>query len=640
MTATASSSWTPAWRPAWRPRRPVWARRSWPPWARRAGRSSRTWRSWLPRRRSWPLGGEAARRRRRTRCGRPGDVQGGQRRGGGPRGAARPRRATSQAEAESVAAAEARVTTLSERSAHLDESATVLKARLQAAEDAVRALVEQLDAARARVGQAEVEREEQSAAKRDAADQHTAWSARVDALAQALDAAHARAGSDHLSGLDGALGPLLDLVEIDTGWEAAVEAALGEALAAVVVADADSARRALDHLDRADVGGGVLSALGLGSSPLRPASPAPAAGRRVRDHVRAAAPGVDRLLDELLHGAVAVEGGWTEAFDLSFAHPGAVVVTRQGDRFSAPGFRLGLGGAGATASALEGREAPRGRRRGGAERTRWCRRRSDGGPSKPPRQAFASATALLDAHDAQVTVTAEQLGRVQRERDELLRGLAAARADVALLEAGRDRGVAAIVELERALESLEADEASEADDARRRHQARTRREVEVRGLAARRRDLAVRSAGIEERSSMLEQRLDQVQRRLSEGVKAQADASQRIAPIGRSAVAVERLDRPRRCASAGGRGPPGRAPGPAPPPDRRGPRRVRPSRPPSGAGRGGASAGELAEHQRRAEIGEAETRTRLEAAVEHVRRELDTEPRPRWPPSSRRWPMA
>ena len=55
----------------------------------------------------------------------------------------------------------------------------------------------------------------------------TAWAARVEALAQALDAARAKAGAEHLGNVDGVLGSLLDLVEIERGWEAAVEAALG-----------------------------------------------------------------------------------------------------------------------------------------------------------------------------------------------------------------------------------------------------------------------------------------------------------------------------------------------------------------------------------------------------------------------------
>ncbi len=52
-----------------------------------------------------------------------------------------------------------------------------------------------------------------------------------------------------LAGVDGVLGTLLDLVEVDDGWQAAFEAAVGEALAAVVVDGTVAARRALTALN-------------------------------------------------------------------------------------------------------------------------------------------------------------------------------------------------------------------------------------------------------------------------------------------------------------------------------------------------------------------------------------------------------
>ena len=251
--------------------------------------------------------------------------------------------------------------------------------------------------------------EDAGAARAAAAERHTEWSARADALALALDAARARAGAEHLSDVDGALGTLLDLVEIDPGWEAAAEAALGEALAAVVVTDAGAARRALDHLDQVDVGGGVLAAAG---PPSAPAAATP--GARVRDHVRAVDPTVDGLLDRLLQQAVVVAGPWADALDVALAHPSAVVVTRNGDRFSATGFRLGPGrrrGDGVRARrgpAPHGGGRDRARRDDGRPRRRHRRRRGGRRPSsRPPRRA-------LEAHDVDSARAAATLERLQR----------------------------------------------------------------------------------------------------------------------------------------------------------------------------------------------------------------------------------
>ncbi len=73
-------------------------------------------------------------------------------------------------------------------------------------------------------------------ARQTAADDVSRWDARAEALSLALESARARAGAEHLAGVDDVLGTLLDLIDIDSGWEAAVEAALGEAVEAVVVA--------------------------------------------------------------------------------------------------------------------------------------------------------------------------------------------------------------------------------------------------------------------------------------------------------------------------------------------------------------------------------------------------------------------
>ena len=173
--------------------------------------------------------------------------------------------------------------------------------------------------------------------------------------------------------------------------------------------------------------------------------------------------------------------------------------------------------------------------------------------------------------------------------------------------------------------SLEADEASEVEAARVRHEQRRRRE-RAQALATRRRDLAVRTAGVDERAAVLEQRLADVQGRLAAGARAQADGWPHRAH--RALVASGRT--------------PGRPRGPSPPHGGAAPHRTARAaataagRGPSGDGASraaahreggrGAALAEVGERQRRCEISEAEVRTRLEAAVEHVRHDLDTEP--------------
>ncbi len=132
----------------------------------------------------------------------------------------------------------------------------------------------------------------------------------------------------------------VDLVEIDDGWDGAFEAAIGAGVAAVVVDGRRSAQAALATLRDGGVTGAVLaprpsSAPGVGELP--PGSSA----EPVRRHVRARRGGsvAESVLDTLVGRAVRVDG-WEEAIDLSLARDDLVVVTPEGDRFAATGWRV------------------------------------------------------------------------------------------------------------------------------------------------------------------------------------------------------------------------------------------------------------------------------------------------------------
>src|SRR5207253_517581 len=70
---------------------------------------------------------------------------------------------------------------------------------------------------------------------REATAGYRAWAARAEALALAVAEARGTGDTDRLAGAAGVLGPLLDLVDVEPGFEAAFEAAVVEAIGAVVV---------------------------------------------------------------------------------------------------------------------------------------------------------------------------------------------------------------------------------------------------------------------------------------------------------------------------------------------------------------------------------------------------------------------
>ena len=83
--------------------------------------------------------------------------------------------------------------------------------------------------------------------------------ARAEALERALADLQGAGGRELLRDVDGVVGSLVDLVEIDEGWDAAFEAAVGAGVAAVVVDGRRSAQAALATLREGGVTGAILT---------------------------------------------------------------------------------------------------------------------------------------------------------------------------------------------------------------------------------------------------------------------------------------------------------------------------------------------------------------------------------------------
>ncbi len=518
----------------------------------------------------------------------------------------------------------ARLDNLQQRLERLEADAARLKADCEQSQAVEAPLVAEVETAESRRLAADASVEALAGSRQVAAEELSRWRARADALQMALDSARARAGAERLAGLDGVVGTLLELVEIDSGWEAAAEAAMGEALLSVVVASPNAARRALESLRNSKTSGAVIA---LGGSAV--AVVTPAAGEPIRSHVRAHAHGnrteIETLLDTLLGGAVRVSQ-WSDACDVALAHPTATVVTNDGDRFGRAGWRLGTSGGGATAAALE--EAIDGSSRAAAELERCdAALRAAKAEQQAARQAEADLTRRLDANDARFTAASEGLVRVQSDRREAATEIDAVTRviDEASERLERERG--RVTELETLVPALEADEQAEADAARARGEARARIESRTALLASRRKDLEVRNAGLQERQQFLERRIEETERRLVADTNARAEAAHHRVAIERSLYAAAMLSElvdthrqaiesrlaelqlQRRRQSEEVRSLIGRLDD------------LRRSR--ATAER---QLDETRERARRVEIEEAEARMRLEAAVESLRRELDLEP--------------
>tara|TARA_Y100000766_G_scaffold259739_1_gene248983 strand:+ start:7872 stop:11363 length:3492 start_codon:yes stop_codon:yes gene_type:complete len=213
-----------------------------------------------------------------------------------------------------------------------------MKASLESLEKNSKHLDHQIEICRAQLYEAQ---EKHSEAQLES----KAWIARADALSLALEESRERSGIETVSGDQGVLGAFLDLIEIDSGWESAFNAAIGSAASSVVVRDTEVAKQSLQKIRSAGKSGGVIIPTDGKKSPETPRSP-------LRDHVRSSSPEIELLLDSVLSGVRVVED-WDTAITDSIQNPNSILVTLDGDYFNGVCWRVGQASTGATGKALE-----------------------------------------------------------------------------------------------------------------------------------------------------------------------------------------------------------------------------------------------------------------------------------------------
>ena len=499
-----------------------------------------------------------------------------------------------------------------------------LQSELADAETEVGSLRAQLVDVTATREQIELLGDEAQVARAAAERRSARAAAKLEALEEAVASSRARIGAEHLANISGVVGALVDLLAIDAGWDAAVKASLGEALASIVVSDSASARRAIEALQAVDHNGAVL-ALGIayGSS-----SSLPAGVQSVRSRVQPAngAPAqLGALLDALLSHI-----GCTDDLDAAISaiesSPSSTVVTRRGDRLSPSGWRLGA------ADDLGSQEV--------IERTRIEVESAVADLGRLAGEVESAKTRLIAARQQGTQLQSQidrQLVVVESASDKLTTAINDRRANAAEQQITRDatnetrarltQYQQRVLELENILPGLEESEAAEVAAARAQTEERATIDAKSAHLVLRRKDLDVRVAGLREREQFLKQRATDTERRLEVDSAARLEAGTRRQKIEAALVAVgllsdlvethkastearlAELHEMRRRQSDEVRAVATRL---------------------DNARRGRHESEqqleELRERVRRVDVEEAESRMRLEAAVEMIRRDLEVEP--------------
>ena len=442
-----------------------------------------------------------------------------------------------------LAAADDRLAALAERVAAHDAAADDLERRCAALEAEAAQLVASASLAASSRERAHADAEAAERDTRSADQERHRTAARAEALARALHELEGAGGRELLADVDGVVGSLVDLVEIDPGWEAAFEAAAGASVSAVVVSGREAAHEALSRFHRRGATGALLAARGDGRRPSVDTAGLPPGAAPLRPHVRlrasVAGGGVEAVLDALTGRAVRVDG-WEAALDLALDRPDLVVVTPHGDRFAEAGWRVRSAKGVVTAAAVE--EAER-RAAEAAERADAAleRQRRARAALEEAAAAAVDATRADDRHEAARAAAQRDRRRAAEERSRLVGELEDARRERAGAGRRLEAESHALAELEAALPGLEEGAAAASARAAEIDAAWSALEGRRRELAGARHALEVRVAGLEERRRVLAARHAEVERRLAGHAEEREAAAARRLRLEADGVALARL---------------------------------------------------------------------------------------------------
>ncbi|MGH9128436.1 MAG: chromosome segregation protein SMC [Acidimicrobiales bacterium] len=458
-------------------------------------------------------------------------------------------------ERQELAGAQGSMATIEARAQEAAQALEVHRARVLECEQAARCVAAALADGEAQLAAAEhASALAESAVRSAEVDLHT-WATRADALAMALVQLRARGGAGQLVGLPGALGTLAELVAVDHGWELAFEAALGDAVASVVLADSDQALAALERLAADGASGCVITAPGRAAAYSAPEAhppapeahpPAPEARPHLSGtggllaHVRTADPVVGAIMADLLAPVVSVDGGWREGLDLAVANPGTVLVTRAGDRFGPDGWRVGAPGLGATGAALDEARA-RAVEAAGLLEVANGSQASASAELALAAQTVAGLTRDRESNGARLASAGAATTQSELEHDRAAAEAGTLMERVEALARRVERDAMEVAELEGLVVTAELAEAAAAESDRQRAQTQERLEAQAASLGSRRQELEVRAAGIEERTCMLSARLAEVEGRLARALDAPNGLGGRRQHLERAELVTRRL---------------------------------------------------------------------------------------------------
>ena len=416
-----------------------------------------------------------------------------------------------------------------------EERLNQLQATLRLASGAEAELVRLVDEGQKDVDEAVAVSDDLVLEQQSALKEEGTWKARAEALELAIEDARARSGLQKLEEIEGVLGVLGELIQIESGWEPAVEAAIGGALASVVVEDVQTARIALQRLRESDSAGSIL-ALQIPTAPVT----FPTHGEPLRNRVSTRRSGIAPLLDALLEGAVCVSGGWSEAIDLAIEQPGLTVVTNTGECCGPNGWSVGSGGNAATAMALKDAKV---RVQEATARREATETECSVAESRQREARYSLKTAVLEleTNDDLLTRLSDAIEKIQRDWRTLAEERQSLQTRTADLDETLDRDRPRILDLEEQLVEFEAAEALERSAMTDAHTKRRDLDDEMRTTATQRAELEASASLLSEQKAQVETRHSAITTQLQTNDGERAGSSDRLRQAELTVSTLERL---------------------------------------------------------------------------------------------------
>lgn len=177
--------------------------------------------------------------------------------------------------------------------------------------------------------------------------------AKVTAYEAAIEEGRSKTQVSALGDVPGTLGALVDLIEVEEGYEAAFSASVRGFADSVLLSTREPAISALRRLKQLNLEGSVVSVAGFNPPGELENEVSGGNLRPVRSVVRALSPQLSGFLDAVLSECYVVITSLDEAIEMHLRHSGATFVTLGGERLAPDGLRTASSPMRATRAALD-----------------------------------------------------------------------------------------------------------------------------------------------------------------------------------------------------------------------------------------------------------------------------------------------